>query len=76
MTAAHIHTATLADLPAVAQLFDAYRQFYQYPSDLALASAYWLVRHSHISRIPSRTEPASGSPGPDRSAQPGDGAQG
>ena len=40
MTAAHIHTATLADLPAVAQLFDAYRQFYQYPSDLALASAY------------------------------------
>ena len=40
MTAAHIHTATLADLPAVAQLFDAYRQFYQYPSDLALASSY------------------------------------
>ena len=40
MTAAHIHTATLADLPAVAQLFDAYRQFYQYPSDLALASTY------------------------------------
>ena len=36
----HIHTATLADLPAVAQLFDAYRQFYQYPSDLALASSY------------------------------------
>ena len=36
----HIHAATLADLPAVAQLFDAYRQFYQYPSDLALASAY------------------------------------
>jgi hypothetical protein len=43
---------------------------------LALASAYWLVRHSHISRIPSRTEPASKSPEPDRSAQPGDGAQG
>ena len=40
MTAAHIHTATLADLPAVAQLFDAYRQFYQYPSDLALAITY------------------------------------
>ena len=40
MTAAHIHTATLADLPAVAQLFDAYRQFYQYPSDLVLASTY------------------------------------
>ena len=43
---------------------------------LALASAYWLVRHSHISRIPSRTEPASRSPEPDRSAQPGDSAQG
>jgi len=40
MTHAHVRTATLADLPAVAQLFDAYRQFYQYPSDLALASAY------------------------------------
>ena len=40
MTAAHIRTATLADLPAVAQLFDAYRQFYQYPSDLAVASTY------------------------------------
>jgi len=40
MTAAHIRTATLADLAPVAQLFDAYRQFYQYPSDLALASAY------------------------------------
>ena len=31
MTNAHIHTATLADLASVAQLFDAYRQFYQYP---------------------------------------------
>lgn len=35
-----VHTATLADLAPVAQLFDAYRQFYQYPPDLALASAY------------------------------------
>ncbi len=37
---AHIHTATLADVGPVAQLFDAYRQFYEYPSDLALARAY------------------------------------
>ncbi len=36
----HIHTATLPDLEPVAQLFDAYRQFYQYPSDLVLASTY------------------------------------
>jgi uncharacterized membrane protein (DUF373 family) len=43
---------------------------------LALASAYWLVRHSHISRIPTRREPANGSPELDRSPQPGDAAQG
>ena len=40
MMQAHIHTATLADLAPLAQLFDAYRQFYEYPSDLSLASAY------------------------------------
>jgi len=37
---ARIHTATLADLEPVAQLFDAYRQFYEYPPDLNLASTY------------------------------------
>ena len=42
---------------------------------LALASAYWLVRQSHISRTPTRTEPASGSPERDRSPQPGDAGQ-
>ena len=40
MMQARIHTATLADLEPVAQLFDAYRQFYDYPADLSLASAY------------------------------------
>ena len=44
MTSAHIRTATLADLAPVAQLFDAYRQFYQYPPDLALASAFMAQR--------------------------------
>lgn len=39
---------------------------------LALASAYWLVRQSHISRTPTRREPASGSLEPDPSPQPGD----
>jgi ribosomal protein S18 acetylase RimI-like enzyme len=40
MTPARIQAATLADLAPVAQLFDDYRQFYQYPSDLDLASTY------------------------------------
>ena len=33
-------TATKADVAAIAHLFDAYRQFYQYPPDLALANRY------------------------------------
>ena|SRR5690348_6009665 len=32
--------ATLADLPALAPLFDAYRTFYRQPSDLATAHAF------------------------------------
>jgi ribosomal protein S18 acetylase RimI-like enzyme len=39
-----ISTATKADVAAIAQLFDAYRQFYQYPPDLALASSYIAAR--------------------------------
>ena len=35
-----ISTATKADVAAIAQLFAAYRQFYQYPPDLALANRY------------------------------------
>ena len=35
-----ISVATEADVAAVAHLFDAYRQFYEYPPDLALASSY------------------------------------
>ena len=33
---------------------------------LALACSYWLVRQSHLMRLPSRTEPATSSPEPDR----------
>ena len=33
---------------------------------LALASAYWLVRQSHLNLSPSKRQPASGSPEPDR----------
>jgi ribosomal protein S18 acetylase RimI-like enzyme len=36
--------ATLQDPPAVALLFDAYRQFYQQPSDLPLATAFIQAR--------------------------------
>ena len=35
-----ISTATKADVAAIAPLFDAYRQFYQYAPDLALANRY------------------------------------
>ena len=35
-----ISVATKADVAAIAQLFAAYRQFYQYPPDLALANRY------------------------------------
>ena len=37
MGAPSIRLATLPDLPAVAALFDAYRQFYEQPADTALA---------------------------------------
>jgi ribosomal protein S18 acetylase RimI-like enzyme len=32
--------ATLSDLPTIAALFDAYRQFYEQPADLALATQF------------------------------------
>ena len=34
---------------------------------LSLAAAYWLVRQSHLKRLPSRREQATPSPGPDPS---------
>lgn len=37
MNSTRTRTATLADLDVIALLFDAYRQFYEQPSDLALA---------------------------------------
>jgi len=43
---------------------------------LALSSAYWLVRQSHSNPSPTRREPTSGFPEPDRSLQPGDAAEG
>lgn len=35
-----VRPAQLADVPAVAPLFDAYRQFYEKPADLALATRF------------------------------------
>ncbi len=40
MTTVTTRTATLADLPVIAPLFDAYRQFYDQPRDLALATRF------------------------------------
>ena len=40
MHSVKISVATKADVAAIAQLFAAYRQFYQYPPDLALANRY------------------------------------
>ena len=40
MHSVKISNATKTDVAAIAQLFDAYRQFYQYPPDLALANRY------------------------------------
>jgi ribosomal protein S18 acetylase RimI-like enzyme len=40
MSALAVRTATLADLEALAPLFDAYRQFYEMPADFPLAKHY------------------------------------
>lgn len=40
MTTISTRLATLEDLPSIAQLFNAYRQFYEQPDDLNLATAF------------------------------------
>ena len=44
MTALHVRRATIADLDALAPLFDAYRVFYGKASDLAAARAFLHAR--------------------------------
>ncbi|HET9981117.1 MAG TPA: GNAT family N-acetyltransferase [Ktedonobacterales bacterium] len=44
MTAAQVRRATVADIEAIAPLFDAYRQFYHQPPDLDGARAYLTER--------------------------------
>lgn len=47
MQTLNVRQATLADLPALAVLFDAYRQFYGRSPDLAGARAFLLERFNH-----------------------------
>ncbi len=42
-----IRQATIADLDLLAPLFDAYRQFYKQPSDLAATRAFLALRFEH-----------------------------
>ena len=44
MTAIQVRPATLADLPAVAALFDSYRQFYEQPPALEAATRFIQAR--------------------------------
>lgn len=46
-----VRQATIADLDLVAPLFDAYRQFYRKPADLALARKFLLERFQHNESI-------------------------
>lgn len=44
MTAFHVRLATLADLDLLVDLFDSYRQFYEFSSDLTATRNYLLAR--------------------------------
>ena len=48
MTTPAIRQATLADIDALAPLFDAYRRFYEQPGDIALASDFLQDRKSVV----------------------------
>jgi len=60
MHSVKISVATKADVAAIAHLFDAYRQFYQYPSDLALASSYIAERIEKAETIILLAQDANG----------------
>ncbi len=60
MNAVKISIATKAEVAALAQLFDAYRQFYQYPSDLALASSYIAERIANTESLILLAQDAKG----------------
>jgi GNAT superfamily N-acetyltransferase len=47
----HVRQATVHDLDSIAPLFDAYRQFYGQPSDVARARAFLFDRFAHQESI-------------------------
>ena len=49
--AVQVRQATIADLPGLAPLFDAYRVFYGQPSDEALARSFLLERFRHLESV-------------------------
>jgi ribosomal protein S18 acetylase RimI-like enzyme len=56
-----IRRASAADLPTVAALFDAYRQFYGQPADYPLAEAFLRDRFTHHDSVVFlAVDPASG----------------
>jgi len=60
MSAVKTRPATAADLEAVAALFDAYRQFYEQPSDLGLARRFITERFQRRESVLIVAEDASG----------------
>ena len=60
MQSLKISVATKADVAAIAHLFDAYRQFYEYPPDLALASSYIAERIEKAETVILLAQDASG----------------
>lgn len=55
---AFVRTATLDDLPALARLFDAYRQFYAQPPDLPLAERFLRERLARAEAVVLVAHPA------------------
>jgi ribosomal protein S18 acetylase RimI-like enzyme len=51
MTPVSVRRAGEEDIPAVAALFDAYRQFYEMPADLEAARAYVRARIEHAESV-------------------------
>lgn len=60
MHSVKLSVATKADVAAIAHLFDAYRQFYEYPPDLALASSYIAERIEKAESVILLAQDASG----------------
>lgn len=54
-----VRLATLSDLPQIAALFDAYRQFYEQPADLARATTFIAERLQEHSSLILVAEDAS-----------------